>query len=154
PEDLFTAWMGFGVGTEAVQFETAGTRFPALICYDSVFPDWVRRQTADGAGFLSVITNDGWWGDTPGHEQHFAYARLRAIENRRAVVRSANNGISGLLLPSGEVVWRSRYWTRDVRVTDIPLHGGAPLYVRFGDWIVWVVVGLALWRRFSSGSTR
>ncbi len=154
PDEVMAAWMGFGIGTEAVQFDVDGTRFPALICYDSVFPDWVRRQTADGAGFLSVITNDGWWGDTPGHEQHFAFARLRAIENRRAVVRSANNGISGLILPSGEVAWRTTYWTRDVRVTDIPIHAGTTLYVRFGDWIVWLVAALALWRRFSSGSTR
>jgi apolipoprotein N-acyltransferase len=125
----------FGKGYKANQFNVAGTKTPALICYDSVFPSWVREFVTGGAGFITIITNDGWWGNTSGHEQHFSYARLRAIEFRRWVVRSANNGISGIINPSGSVKIRTEYWTRTAFRYDVPVLTEQTIYARFGDWL-------------------
>ena len=72
-----------------------GTRVGPVICWESVFGEYVTDYVGEaGANFLFIITNDGWWRNTPGHRQHNAFARLRAIETRRSVARSANTGIS------------------------------------------------------------
>ena len=125
----------FGMGYQPDQFVAGPTKTPALICYDSVYPGWVRNFVQNGAGFISIITNDGWWGDTSGHEQHFAYARLRSVEFRRWVVRSANNGISGVIAPDGSVKKRTEYWTRTAFSYDIPVLTDLTFYARFGDWL-------------------
>jgi apolipoprotein N-acyltransferase len=148
----WTPLMGFGKGTESANLRVGGLNVTGLVCYDSVFPDWVRRQVKDGAGIVGIITNDGWWGDTGGHEQHFAYARLRAIETRRAVARSANNGISGVILPDGSVPFRTEYWTRVTHHADIPVYNRMTLYVRYGDAVIGVLIALGLVLSF--GSTR
>lgn len=126
---------GFGKGYEPDQFQVLSTKTPALICYDSVFPSWVREFVTRGAGFITVITNDGWWGDTSGHEQHFAYARLRAIEFRRWVVRSANNGISGIIAPDGSIQVETDYWTRTAFRYQVPIMHQQTIYAKFGDWL-------------------
>lgn len=138
--DIFTFldWgniAGYGQGNKHTLFDINGTQVPALICYDSVYPETVGTFVDDGANFITVITNDGWWGNTSGHIQHFDYARLRAIENRRAVLRSANNGISGVILPNGDVEVRTEYWTKDGFVYDVPLKENKTIYTRYGDWI-------------------
>lgn len=125
----------FGMGYKPDQFKAGSTLTPALICYDSVYPSWIRKFVQNGAGFITVITNDGWWGDTSGHEQHFAYARLRSIEFRRWVVRSANNGISGVIAPDGSVKKRTEYWTRTAFRYNVPVLNELTLYARFGDWL-------------------
>ncbi len=126
---------GFGQGNTPDQFRAGSTLTPALICYDSVYPGWIRKFVKDGAGFITVITNDGWWGDTSGHTQHFAYARLRAIEFRRWVVRSANNGISGIIGPDGSVKKKTAYWTRTAFRYDVPVLTEQTFYTRYGDWL-------------------
>lgn len=125
----------FGKGSEPDQFRARSTKTPALICYDSVYPSWIRKFVNNGAGFITVITNDGWWGNTSGHEQHFAYARLRSIEFRRWVVRSANNGISGIIAADGTVKKRTEYWTRTAFRYDVPILTDLTFYARFGDWL-------------------
>ena len=123
---------------------------PGLVCYDSVFPDWVRRFVLDGAGFVAIITNDGWWGNTSGHLQHFDFARLRAIETRRTVVRSANNGISGMILADGSVHSRTQYWERTALRLDVPVSDHLTIYTRFGDWLGWLSLIFVL---FTSAGT-
>ncbi|MDX1639946.1 MAG: apolipoprotein N-acyltransferase [Balneolaceae bacterium] len=125
---------GYGKGMVPRQFTVNGTSTPALVCYDSVFPNWVRKYIARGSGFISIITNDGWWGDTSGHHQHFAYARLRAIEFRRWIVRSANNGISGIINPYGKVELSTEYWTKTAFRYRVPVLEKQTLYSRWGDW--------------------
>lgn len=131
----WTSNQGFGKGYEPDQFQIASTKTPALICYDSVFPGWVREFISRGAGFITIITNDGWWGNTSGHEQHFAYARLRAVEFRRWIVRSANNGISGIIAPDGSIKVETAYWTRTAFRYQVPVLRQQTLYARFGDWL-------------------
>lgn len=140
----WTGLMGYGKGVESANLTVGDHMVTGLVCYDSVFPDWVRTQVRDGADVVGIITNDGWWGNTSGHEQHFAFARLRAIETRRAVVRSANNGISGIILPDGSVTYRSEYWTRTTHHADIPIYNRSTIYVRFGDWVIGLILALAL----------
>ncbi|MCF0177829.1 MAG: apolipoprotein N-acyltransferase, partial [Bacteroidales bacterium] len=87
-----------------------GAQVGAMICYESIYGDWFRHCADLGAGFVTVITNDGWWGDTPGYRQHFRFASLRAIENRRDVVHVANTGITGFIDQRGDVVQRTGWW--------------------------------------------
>lgn len=126
---------GYGKGLQANQFSVDETKTPALICYDSVFPGWIRNYITDGAGYLTIITNDGWWGNTSGHEQHFAYARLRAIEFDRWIIRSANNGISGIISPDGSVKIETPYWESTTFRYEVPVLTSQTIYARFGDWL-------------------
>ncbi len=141
---------GYGRGRELHLFSADDVSFPAVVCYDSVFPDLMRRAVLQNAGFHAVVTNDGWWGDTSGHIQHYDFARLRAIETRRAVVRSANNGISGMILADGSVHSRTEYWTRTAFEVEIPIYTRITFYTRFGDWIGYfsLVIGLVGWGFF------
>lgn len=108
---------------------------PALVCYDSVYPDWNRQMVNRGATFIGIITNDGWWGHTSGHIQHLEYARLRAIELDRWIVRSANNGISGFIAPSGRIIQQTPYWKATALAQTIELKQTKTIYARFGDWL-------------------
>ncbi len=134
----------FGKGTSLDMFDVDGYNVPALICYDSVYPDWVRRFVKNDAAFLMVITNDGWWGRTSGHIQHFEFARLRAVETGRTVLRSANNGLSGVIYANGDVTLKTEYWTRDRFVYQVPVYEHKTFYVRYGDWIGWLSLLLTL----------
>lgn len=91
-----------GVGDVRQVFTTPrGIRYGAAICYESVYGEYFTEFVRNGAQLMCIITNDGWWGDTPGYHQHFSYARLRAIETRRSIARSANTGISGFINARG-----------------------------------------------------
>ena len=125
----------YGRGKNRVLFSHQDIKVPALICYESVYPGLVREFINKDANLIAVITNDGWWGSTSGHIQHFHYARLRAIETRRWVVRSANNGISGFLSPTGKIIESTRYHTTATIAESIPLVQYKSWYVRFGDWL-------------------
>ena len=79
------------------------------------------------------MTNDGWWGNTPGHKQHLDYARLRAIETRKWVVRSANTGISAVINTRGEIV-ASQPWNKAAYIkANVPAINGETFYVKYGD---------------------
>lgn len=102
--------IGFGRDREARVFELEpSSQIGTLICFESAFPDITSEMVKKGAQILLVITNDDWWHDTPGYRQHFAYSRLRAIENRRYIARSANTGISGFINDKGEILQSSTY---------------------------------------------
>jgi len=126
-------WLG--KGNRQTLFTHKNIKVPALICYESVFPGLVKQFVDEGANILSIITNDGWWGNTSGHIQHFHYARIRAIESQRWIVRSANNGISGILTPTGRIKDSTTYKSTATIRQNVPLLEGISLYVRFGDWL-------------------
>jgi apolipoprotein N-acyltransferase len=119
----------------AVFYSQNGVGVDPVICYESIWGDWVRRSVKDGAQFVAIITNDAWWGNTSGKEQHLLYAKLRAIETRRWVVRSANTGISGFINQRGDIVKRSAWWTRTALKADINLNDELSFYVKNGDII-------------------
>jgi len=128
----------WGIGQDTIvhsfrRSDGTPTRFGGMICYESVFPNFVREFTKRGAEFLVVITNDSWWGNTPGAYQHAAYASLRAIENRRWVVQSANGGISLIVRPSGNVDLRTDLYTERTLIGTIELRTDESPYLRWGD---------------------
>ncbi|MTI88703.1 MAG: apolipoprotein N-acyltransferase [Balneolaceae bacterium] len=125
----------FGKGQRANNITSEALVTSGLVCYDSVYPSWVREFVLNEASFITIITNDGWWGDTSGHHQHFAYARLRAIEFDRWIARSANNGISGIIAPNGVVIEKTAYWTRTAFTYNIPNKTKLTFYARFGNWL-------------------
>ncbi|HDQ45006.1 MAG TPA: apolipoprotein N-acyltransferase [bacterium] len=148
----FTLDIGdFSPGDSAVVFrlppDSTGSRTPfsVLICYDSVFPENVRQFVEAGARFLVIITNDGWFGHTSGPYQHAAIARLRAIENRIWIARSANTGISEIIDPFGRVLSRTRLNEATVLTGHVGLLQERTLFTRFGQWIpVLVLTGCGL----------
>ena len=127
-----------------------GRALGAMICYESAYGDWSRMATKKGARFLTVLTNDGWWGDTPGYRQHFNFARLRAIENRRDVVQAANTGTSGIINQRGDVLSRTPWWVETTLRATIQGNDVQTPFVRHGDRIgriagyAFLVIGLML----------
>lgn len=106
-----------------------------IICYESIYGEYVARQAKQGAQLLCIMTNDGWWGNTPGHKQHFSFAKLRAIENRKWVARSANTGISGFINEKGIVIQNSKWWTPiALKQAIIPLEQ-ITFYATYGDYL-------------------
>lgn len=110
------------------------------ICYESVYGEYVTDYVRNGANFIFIITNDGWWHDTPGHRQHNSYARMRAIETRRSIARSANTGISCFINQRGDMQQQTKYWTPDVIKASINANDEWTFYTRFGDYIARVAL--------------
>lgn len=110
-------------------------RSAAPISYESVYGEHFATFAQQGASIIFVITNDGWWRDTPGYKQHFSFSRLRAIETRRWVVRSANTGISGFISPCGEVKETIGWDKRGTVTSKVTLSSEVTFYARYGDYI-------------------
>ena len=89
----------------------------------------------NGARLLTVITNDAWWGDTPGYKQHLSYSCLRAIETRRWIARSANTGISAIIDPSGKIVSQTSWWQPETLSGKVGLSDEKTFFVIHGDFI-------------------
>ena len=121
------------------------TRVGPVICWESVFGEYVTGYVKDaGANFLFIITNDGWWRNTPGHRQHNAYARLRAIETRRSIARSANTGISSLINQRGEEIARVGWWIRSGIRGTLNKNDHLTFYVKHGDFLGRIAVFLTV----------
>ncbi|MDR0438485.1 MAG: apolipoprotein N-acyltransferase [Bacteroidales bacterium] len=109
--------------------------FAPVICYESIYGDFVAGFVRNGAQFLCIITNDGWWGNTPGHRQHMRYAKLRAIETRRDIARCANTGISAFINQRGDVSQATPYWEEAVIAQNVKANSKITFYVKYGDYI-------------------
>ncbi len=105
-----------------------------VICYESIYGEYVGDYVRQGANLICIMTNDGWWSDTPGYRQHCQYARLRAIEMRRDVVRSANTGISCFINQKGEVSDNTKWWFDDCIRKDLNLNNKRTFYAKYGDY--------------------
>ena len=114
------------------------------ICYESVYGEHCAEYVRKGARLLTVITNDAWWGNTPGYKQHFNYSRLRAIETRRWVARCGNTGVSALIDPEGHVVARTPWWEPAILEGTVGLSSEETLFVRYGDMVGRISVFLFL----------
>ena len=129
---------GRNVGQEEVSnlhFRSAGRDIPVgcAVCYESIYGEFCTGYVRKGAQLLSVITNDAWWGDTPGYRQHLSYSCLRAIETRRSIVRSANTGISALIDPAGRITRRTKWWEPAVLTGEVTVSTEETFFVRYGD---------------------
>ena len=112
------------------------------ICYESAFGEYVSNFCKKGADLLFVITNDGWWGDTPGYKQHFEFSKLRAIENRRCIARSANTGRSGFFNQRGDVLQQTQYWVPDAIRATLKANTKVTFYAQHGDYLSRIAVYL------------
>jgi apolipoprotein N-acyltransferase len=120
-----------GSENKAHQFVVNNKIITPLICYESIYGDLQKGKT----NLITIITNDGWWKNTAGYKQHFEYARLRAIEQRKTIVRSANTGISGVINPNGAVL-ESTNWDETICIAaDVELNNEITFYSIFGDYI-------------------
>ena len=111
------------------------TKIAPVICYESIYGEFVTNYIKKGANFIFVITNDGWWGDTPGYNQHLSYSRLRAIETRRSVARSANTGISAFINQRGDIIKKTKWWVRTAISAKLKSNNKITFYVFAGDYI-------------------
>ncbi|MBV6405878.1 MAG: Apolipoprotein N-acyltransferase [Flavobacteriales bacterium] len=150
--------MGGTTGSLAQQeersvFRPADRRFAAapVICYESVFGDYVADYVRNGADLIAILTNDAWWGDSFGHRQHLAYASLRAIENRRAVARSANTGTSCFIDQRGIAHQATPWWEPTAIRGTVRLNPGRTPFVALGEVLRWAALlagVIALWAAF------
>ena len=133
--DLGGTFGQLGIGTTAVPFEHNGKKVAPAICYEGLYGGYMTEFARNGAEALFVVSNDGWWGNTLGHKYLFAFCRLRAIELRRDVARSANTGVSGFITMQGEDIQRLEWDKRGVLTSDIRLNQEQTFYAKFGDYI-------------------
>ena len=131
-EDEFTE---YGIGTEQKPFEHNGKKVAPAICYEGLYGDHMAEFARNGAEALFVASNDGWWDNTPGHKYLFKFCRLRAIETRRDVARSANTGVSGFITMRGDDGERLEWDQRGVLTADIRLNDEQTFYTKYGDYI-------------------
>jgi apolipoprotein N-acyltransferase len=130
---LVAAVSDFSPGDAAVLLPVRNHLVSTAICYEIVYPDLVRRTANGGSELLTTITNDAWFGRTSAPYQHFAQASMRAIENGRYLVRSANTGISGVVDPYGRVLAQTPIFEQTVLVADARFVRERTVYSRTGD---------------------
>ena len=162
-----------GKSTEPIVFfsNISPYRPAPVICYESIYGEYVSgymqnkyvlsgdnnehaSYMQEGANIITVMTNDGWWGNTPGYKQHMSYARLRAIEARTWIARSANTGISCFIDPNGNVI-NPQPWNKETAIKlSIPAVHNETFFVQHGDWIsrmAWILsLILIVWTVFES----
>lgn len=114
-----------------------------VICYESIYGEFVGDYVRNGAQLIFIITNDGWWGDTPGYKQHMSYASLRAIETRREIARSANTGTSAIVNSRGDVSLQTEYWKEAVVAATVYPSTELTFYVQHGDYLGWLAALLS-----------
>ncbi len=119
----------------SVFYTQSGIGVAPVICYESIWGEYVSDYVDKGAQFIAIITNDGWWGNTSGKDQHLAYAKLRSIETRRWIARSANTGISAFINQRGDITRRSGWWHATALKENINLNDELTFYTRHGDYI-------------------
>jgi apolipoprotein N-acyltransferase len=124
-----------GQDEPGVFYSQSGIGAAPVICYESIFGEWIAQSVHKGAQFIAIITNDGWWENTSGKDQHLDYAKLRAIETRRWVCQSANTGISAFINQRGDIIKQTKWWTRTAIKQDINLNSDLTFYVLHGDYL-------------------
>lgn len=159
-DDMLGGVMGRCVGQDEISLLNVksidGISIPvgSAVCYESVYGEYYTGYIQKGARAMTIITNDAWWGDTPGYKQHLSYASLRAIETRRAIARCANTGISAIISPSGEIIQPTPWWEPAVIKGSIPLRDDITFFVSHGDiagricTFIFILLLLALSVRF------
>ena len=135
--DLGGATGSYGTQKERDVFKSSNSNIVvgAAICYESIYGDYFREYVLKGANLMTIITNDGWWGNTPGYNQHLRYASLRAIETRRDIARSANTGISAFINQKGDIVSQTKWWQPAYLKGEVTLNEKITVFVKYGDYI-------------------
>lgn len=124
-----------GVGEPGPAFVHNGVSVGTPICYEGLYGNFYGGFVREGARALLISSNDGWWGDTPGHKHLFSMARLRAVEHRRAIARSANTGTSGFIDTRGDVQQKLGWDRRGILTGEVELNSELTFYTRYGDYL-------------------
>lgn len=154
--ETFALDLGGTVGSLGLQDERSVFRHPQkksaiapVVCYESIYGDYVGEYIRNGARFIFIMTNDGWWDDTPGYHQHLAYATLRAIETRKSIARSANTGTSCFINMRGDIEQPQAWYDKVAIRQTITSSDELTFYTRHGDYIAiamkWLTWGLIIW---------
>lgn len=117
------------------QSKLASMAVAPIICYESIYGAYVAKYVQKGAAWLCIITNDGWWYDTPGYKQHILFGRLRAIEMRRSIARSANTGVSAIINQRGDILNHTKFWEPAVIKGTLQANNYITFYCRHGDYL-------------------
>jgi len=135
--DLGGTMTGYGSQDERTVFihPDSIARIAPVICYESVYGEFVTEYIRNGANVIVIITNDGWWENTAGYKQHLMFARIRAVENRRAVARSANTGISCFIDHKGNLIKQLGWWKKGALSHALSLNDEMSFYSSNGDFI-------------------
>lgn len=135
---------------DSVEVLGRGEKVAPIICYESIYGDLVREFVNKGAGWIGVVTNDAWWRETAGYQQHYSYSRLRAIETRKWVARSANTGTSAFIDPRGDEYQHSEWYKKTCLQQTIYSNHRITLYAILGDWgvilLLMMIVATLSWR--------
>lgn len=131
-----------GKQTAPSLLNSSSANIATVICFESIFGDYVSRFVRLGADAICVISNDGWWNEKPIPMRHFRYSQLRAIENRRPLIRSANTGISGFIDQRGDIIEQSQWWERTALRNTVNKNTKLTFYSRYGDYIGRICAGL------------
>jgi len=142
--DLGGTFGSLGAEKESKIFSSDSLSIAPVICYESVFGDYCSSYIKKGANLIFIITNDGWWKDTPGYQQHLAFARLRAVENRRSIARSANTGTSCFINQRGDITHATQWWKEDAIITTLNSNNKITFYTENGDWLGRVSAALSV----------
>lgn len=133
-----------GTQEERTVFKSITSGVAPVICYESVYGEYTSEYINNGASLIFIITNDGWWGNTPGYKQHLLYGRLRSIETRKCIARSANTGISCFIDERGDFSQLSKWWEPSVIKESIRANYEKTFYTKHGDVIGRISLYLSL----------
>lgn len=137
--DKLTADVGnLEAGTKHTVFALSGHRVGVFICYESIFGDEVREFPQAGADLLVNISDDGWYGDTGAPWQHLDMERMRAVENRRWILRDTNTGVTTSIDPHGRGDFSTPRHVREAFRVHFNYLEGTTFYTRHGDWFAWL----------------
>jgi apolipoprotein N-acyltransferase len=151
--DKFALDLGGTTGSLGIQKQRSNfithpdsIKIAPVICYESVYGEFISKYIKNGANLIFIITNDGWWGNTSGYKQHFQYARLRAVETRRSIVQSANTGTSGFINQRGDIIQSTQWWRPVAIKHKINTNSKITFFVRYGDYIskISVIISILL----------
>jgi apolipoprotein N-acyltransferase len=134
----------FAAGADPTLLPVNGHPISVAICYEVVYPNLIRQFVLRGSELLTTITNDAWFGRTSAPYQHFAQASMRAIEEGRYLVRSANTGISGIVDPYGRVLEKTDIFQSTVLVGEARFLRTSTVYARHGDILAYASVLMTL----------
>ncbi len=134
----------FVPGHDIKVLPAGGANLGVFICYESAFPDLVRQFAAQGANVLVNLSNDAYFGHSEAREQHLLIARMRAVENRRFLIRSTNDGITALIDPAGRIIRQLPKYQQLASLMRYGLVNETTFYTRHGDWFAWDCLGLSL----------
>ncbi len=130
-----TGTLGTQDEREVFSLADSNIKVAPIICWEQDYGSYVRDYVQQGANLFAIMTNDGWWGNTLGHVSHFHYARLRAIENRRAIVRAANTGISGFIFVDGQAYEWKNWDETGLASARVTVMNKKPFFTQYGDLI-------------------